>query len=161
MRATDTSISANGKAKVAIDYAENIVAGMGILIDKWNQLYTAGIRINDSNPQYAENWYLALWAYNSGIQPGPQFGNTTGCTPGPTCTDQFGNWGLGWTNDPRNATIRRLVTCSSGSPMRTLSTRRTGRTRNGSSAGPKPPSRTSRARTRTGRWNRWPATDTR
>ncbi|MCX2948442.1 hypothetical protein [Lentzea sp. NEAU-D7] len=102
MRATDTSISPNGKAKIAIDYAENIVAGMGILIDKWNQLYTAGIRINDSNPQYAENWYLALWAYNSGIQPGPQFGNTTGCTPSPTCTDQFGNWGLGWTNNPRN-----------------------------------------------------------
>ncbi|WP_162795708.1 hypothetical protein [Nonomuraea lactucae] len=102
MRASETSISANGRAKIAIDYAENIQAGMNILAKKWNQLYDAGIRLNDSNPAYLENWYMALWAYNSGVQPGPQFGNTTGCTPSPTCTDPYGNWGLGWTNNPMN-----------------------------------------------------------
>jgi hypothetical protein len=102
MRASDTSISANGKAKIAIDYAENIQAGMNILVKKWNQLYDAGIRLNDSNPAYLENWYLALWAYNSGVQPDGRFGNDTGCTPSPSCTDDAGNWGLGWTNNPMN-----------------------------------------------------------
>lgn len=102
MAAADTSITPNGKAKIAIDYAENIQAGMNILVKKWNQLQDAGIKLNDSNPAAVENWYLALWAYNSGVQPGAQFGNTTGCTPSPTCTDEFGNWGLGWANNPRN-----------------------------------------------------------
>jgi hypothetical protein len=103
MRISETSISPNGKAKVAIDYAENIQAGMNILVKKWNQLYGSNIRLNDSNPAYVENWYFALWAYNSGVQPDARFGNTSGCTPGPSCTDQYGNWGLGWTNNPRNS----------------------------------------------------------
>lgn len=102
MAAADTSITPNGKAKIAIDYAENIQAGMNILVKKWNQLLDAGIKLNDANPKIVENWYFALWAYNSGVQPGPQFGNTTGCTPSPSCTDAFGNWGLGWSNNPRN-----------------------------------------------------------
>jgi hypothetical protein len=102
MAMSDAGISANGKAKIAIDYAENVQAGMNILVKKWNQLYDAGIRVNNSDPQYAENWYAALWAYNSGIQPDARYGNTTGCTPGPACTDSEGAWGLGWTNNPRN-----------------------------------------------------------
>lgn len=102
MAAAETSITPNGKAKIAIDYAENIQAGMNILVKKWNQLYDAGIRINASDPAKVESWYGALWAYNSGVQPGAQYGNTTGCTPSPTCTDSEGNWGLGWANNPRN-----------------------------------------------------------
>jgi hypothetical protein len=102
MTATDGSITANGKAKIAIDYAENIQAGLNILAKKWNQLYDAGIRVNDSNPSIVENWYAALWAYNSGVQPTAKYGNTTGCIPSPTCTDAEGHWGLGWTNNPAN-----------------------------------------------------------
>lgn len=102
MAAADTSITANGKAKIAIDYAENITAGMNILVKKWNQLQDAGIKLNNSDPSKIENWYLALWAYNTGVQPDARYGNTTGCMPSPTCTDQYGNWGLGWTNNPRN-----------------------------------------------------------
>lgn len=102
MEAADPSITPNGKAKIAIDYAENIQAGLGILAKKWNQLYSAGIKMNDSNPSLVENWYLALWAYNSGVNPQAHTGGT-GCTPGPSCTDPDGNWGLGWTNNPMNA----------------------------------------------------------
>jgi len=102
MRADETSISANGKAKIAIDYAENIQAGANILAKKWNQLYAAGIRFGNSDPKYVDNWYTALWAYNSGVQPTAAYGNTTGCTPSPSCTDSHGHWGLGWTNNPAN-----------------------------------------------------------
>src|SRR5262249_26992686 len=52
--------------------------------------------------RYIENWYLAVWAYNTGIQPDANHGNTTGCTPGPSCDDGAGNWGLGWANNPAN-----------------------------------------------------------
>ncbi|MBP2472125.1 hypothetical protein JOF53_000997 [Crossiella equi] len=106
MSASDTSITPNGKAKIAVDYAENITAGMQILADKWNTLQDMGIRMNNSNPELVENWYFALWAYNSGIQPSAATGNPTGCTPSPSCTDRAGNWGLGWTNNPNNDSYR-------------------------------------------------------
>ena len=102
MALADTSITPNGKAKVAVDYAENIAAGLQILQDKWNQLYTAGITANGGNPRYLENWYFATWAYNTGLQPSAKFGNTTGCTPSPTCVGPDGTWGLGWSNNPDN-----------------------------------------------------------
>src|SRR5262249_10928130 len=96
------SITANGKAKIAIDYAENIQAGMQILAGKWNQLYSAGIRMNGSDPSVVENWYFAIWAYNTGAQPDASDGNTTGRTPRPGPTDGSGHWGLGWANNPMN-----------------------------------------------------------
>lgn len=102
MAVADPSISPNGKAKVAVDYEENIAAGLQILEEKWNQLYSAGVIANDGNPRYLENWYFAVWAYNTGVQPTARFGNTTGCTPSPTCTGPDGTWGLGWSNNPRN-----------------------------------------------------------
>jgi len=102
MALADTSITPNGKAKVAVDYAENIAAGLQILQDKWNQLYTAGITANGGDPRYLENWYFAVWAYNTGLQPSAKFGNTTGCTPSPTCVGPDGTWGLGWSNNPAN-----------------------------------------------------------
>jgi hypothetical protein len=88
--------------RVAVDYAENAAAVVKFLADKWNQLYDDGITVNDANPSYVESWYDAIWAYNSGIQPNAANGNTTGCTPGPSCTDSAGNWGLGWANNPIN-----------------------------------------------------------
>ncbi|RIJ71120.1 hypothetical protein D1871_15470 [Nakamurella silvestris] len=97
MRTTDKSFTANGKKKVAVDYQENIAAGLQILQGKWNQLYSAGIIANDGSPKYLENWYFALWAYNSGIQLG-----RTDCSPAPTCTDVEKAGGLSWTNNPAN-----------------------------------------------------------
>jgi len=102
MHADDTSISQHGQMKVAVDYEENIAAGLNILQETWNQLYEAGVTANGGDPRYLENWYFAAWAYNTGIQPTAAFGNTSGCTPGPTCTGPDGTWGLGWSNNPRN-----------------------------------------------------------
>lgn len=72
--------------KVAVDYAENATAAAQILAQKWNELIAAGITANDANPATLENWYLAIWDYNSGLHP------NTGSGP----------WGLGWLNNPAN-----------------------------------------------------------
>ncbi|MFI7426582.1 SGNH/GDSL hydrolase family protein [Micromonospora sp. NPDC049836] len=87
---------------IATDYASNVAASLNMLIDKWNQLKTAGIVVNGGDPRYLENWYFAAWAYNTGVQPNGANGNTTGCTPSPSCTDSAGYWGLGWANNPAN-----------------------------------------------------------
>jgi|GEM_PF-1014687 len=102
MRVGDTQFSAHGQLKIAVDYQENMAAGLQILESTWNQLYAAGITANGGDPKYLENWYFATWAYNSGIQPNAANGNTTGCTPGPTCTGPDGTWGMGWSNNPEN-----------------------------------------------------------
>jgi len=101
MHIGDTIFSAHGQIKIAVDYQENIAAGLQILESTWNQLYSAGIIANNGDPQYLENWYYAIWAYNSGIEPAGSY-NTTGCTPGPSCTGPDGTWGLGWANNPEN-----------------------------------------------------------
>jgi hypothetical protein len=72
--------------KVAVDYAENVAASAQILAQKWNQLTEAGITANNADPSVIENWYLAIWAYNSGLH------TSTGSGP----------WGLGWANNPAN-----------------------------------------------------------
>jgi len=88
MTAAATSpFSENGKKKIAVDYAENIAASIQILAQAWNQLANNGITLNGGNPQYLENWYFAIWAYNTGFHP------NTGSGP----------WGLGWTNNPQNS----------------------------------------------------------
>jgi hypothetical protein len=92
----------NQQRAIATDYASNIAASLDALVDKWNLLRKSKIVAGDGDPQYIENWYLAAWAYNTGLQPDALRGNTTGCTPSPTCTDSFGNWGLGWLNNPAN-----------------------------------------------------------
>jgi RHS repeat-associated protein len=102
MAAGDTSLSTHGQEKVAVDYEENIAAGMQILEQTWNELYGEGITVNGGDPKYLENWYDAAWAYNSGIQPDAAFGNTTGCIPSATCHGPDGTWGLGWSNNPGN-----------------------------------------------------------
>ncbi|MFC1439658.1 RHS repeat-associated core domain-containing protein [Streptacidiphilus sp. N1-10] len=102
MASTDTQYSAHGQMKIAVDYEENIAAALQILERTWNQLYAAGITANGGDPKYLENWYFAIWAYNSGIQPTAAYGNTTGCTPSATCTGADGTWGLGWSNNPAN-----------------------------------------------------------
>lgn len=75
---------------VALDYAANIAAGVNILIDKWNQTRADGLIIDNGDPKGLENWFFALWAYNSGYH---------------TQTDAAANggaWGVGFTNNPAN-----------------------------------------------------------
>ncbi|MFE0258219.1 SGNH/GDSL hydrolase family protein [Streptomyces sp. NPDC059010] len=73
---------------VALDYAANIAAGVNILIEKWNSTRKDGLEINEGQPKYIENWFYALWAYNSGYHP--------------KSAPENGKWGVGWTNNPAN-----------------------------------------------------------
>jgi hypothetical protein len=72
--------------KIAVDYAENAAASAQILASKWNELQQVGITPNDSDPATLENWYFAVWDYNSGLHA--NIGS--------------GPWGLGWANNPNN-----------------------------------------------------------
>ncbi|MER7207219.1 GDSL-type esterase/lipase family protein [Streptosporangium sp. NPDC000239] len=102
MRMGATGQPSGLQRKIAVDYAENAAAAAQVLARKWNQLGAAGITVDAGNPGSLENWYFAVWAYNSGVNPQGSTGNTSGCTPGPGCTDADGNWGMGWTNNPAN-----------------------------------------------------------
>ncbi|MEO3781274.1 hypothetical protein ABGB16_31680 [Micromonospora sp. B11E3] len=72
---------------VALDYATNIAAGLQILVGKWNQTRQAGMIVNDGDPSGLENWFFALWAYNTGFYPQGAPGEP---------------WGVGWANNPAN-----------------------------------------------------------
>jgi len=71
---------------VATDYAENVAATVQALVSKWNQLLQLPkpITTNNNDPTKLENWYTAIWAYNSGVHNGD------------------GGYGLGWFNNPAN-----------------------------------------------------------
>ncbi|WP_329254087.1 hypothetical protein [Streptomyces canus] len=73
---------------IATDYAANIAAGLQILSKTWNQLKGLGMNVNTGNPSYVENWYMALWGYNSGV-----YSDTSA---------NGGQVGLGWFNNPAN-----------------------------------------------------------
>lgn len=75
---------------VALDYATNVAAGLQILVGKWNETRAAGLTLNDGVASRLENWYYALWAYNSGFHPQSE------------ATANSGAWGLGWFNNPAN-----------------------------------------------------------
>lgn len=72
---------------VALDFAANIAAGLQLLITKWNQTRAAGMYVNNGDPRYIENWFFAIWAYNSGFHPDRGDGSP---------------WGVGWLNNPAN-----------------------------------------------------------
>jgi len=74
---------------LTVDYAANIAAGLEILQDKWNQMKQLGVLANNADPSKLENWWFALWAYNSGWH---DQGDPNGA----------GAWGLGWTNNMAN-----------------------------------------------------------
>lgn len=59
MHVGDHSLSAHGQIKVAVDYQENIAAGLQILETTWNSLYIDGIIANNGDPSDLENWYFA------------------------------------------------------------------------------------------------------
>jgi lysophospholipase L1-like esterase len=109
-----TTLTPEQQLAVAVDYQANIAAAARLLITEWNDLYALGITPSDGlplaeaafDPYYADYigmWYMAIWAYNSGLEPGsPDLGNTTGCSPSNSCTDGDGNWGLGYADNPIN-----------------------------------------------------------
>ncbi|MEU4448382.1 GDSL-type esterase/lipase family protein [Actinosynnema sp. NPDC050801] len=84
----ETAKSPLAQKAIAVDYAANIAFGVNILAEKWNQLYAAGMQVNDGDPLNIENWTMALWAYNSGFHPSSD------------AAANAGKWGLGWTNNP-------------------------------------------------------------
>ncbi|MEU5372830.1 hypothetical protein ABZ362_28355 [Streptomyces sp. NPDC005951] len=82
-----TTLSPLAQEAVALDYTANIAAGAQILSKKWNETQQAGMTVNNGHPQWIENWFFALWAYNSGFYP---------------TADSGGHSGVGWTNNPAN-----------------------------------------------------------
>ncbi|MFE7511618.1 SGNH/GDSL hydrolase family protein [Streptomyces sp. NPDC057540] len=90
MRLSDTQLSTAQKEAAALDYSANIAYGAQILASKWNETRAAGMTVNGGKPKYIENWFFALWAYNSGFHPQSAAGSNGG------------KWGVGWTNNPAN-----------------------------------------------------------
>lgn len=74
----------------ALDYTANIAAGQRVLADKWNTTNHDGLTVNNGDPKWIENWFFALWAYNSGYYPKAAAGSNGGL------------WGVGFTNNPAN-----------------------------------------------------------
>jgi len=72
---------------IALDYAANIAAGLQILQDKWNATMADGLIVHNGDPTRLENWFFAIWAYNSGYHA-PVGGGQP--------------WGVGWGNNPIN-----------------------------------------------------------
>lgn len=75
---------------VALDYTANVAAGVNILADKWNLTRKDGMTVNGGDPKYLENWFFALWAYNSGYYRKADAAKNDGL------------WGVGFTNNPAN-----------------------------------------------------------
>ncbi|MEU1376866.1 GDSL-type esterase/lipase family protein [Streptomyces triculaminicus] len=75
---------------VALDYTANIAAGVNILVGKWNETRADGLTVNGGDPQYLENWFFALWAYNAGYHKKAD------------AAQNKGKWGVGFTNNPAN-----------------------------------------------------------
>ncbi|MEU1668208.1 NocE [Streptomyces sparsogenes] len=86
----ETALSPLQQEAVALDYTANIAAGINILIDKWNATRKDGLVINNGDPKWVENWFYALWAYNTGYYPKA------------SAAQHGGRWGVGFTNNPAN-----------------------------------------------------------
>ncbi|MDQ1428138.1 MAG: hypothetical protein QOK39_1614, partial [Acidimicrobiaceae bacterium] len=65
MSAASTAEPQTVKLRVAVDYAENVAAAEQILANGWNQLADQSITLNGGQPGVVEDWYFALWAYNT------------------------------------------------------------------------------------------------
>jgi lysophospholipase L1-like esterase len=92
MRAGNASPwNAEEQRLIALNFEANIAAAVQILGSTWNQLQTPGgvVTINGGNPSIFEDWYLALWAYNTGYHANAGNGSP---------------WGVGWANNPANPT---------------------------------------------------------
>lgn len=77
----------NQQLAIATNYQANISRGIQMIIEKWNETRAAGLIIHDGNPKFLENWFYAVWAYNTGF-------HAPGAEGEP--------WGVGWMNNPAN-----------------------------------------------------------
>lgn len=58
----DGGLPSRYEALAASHFAYNIAAGARILAEKWNEDYFPVV--GESDPDFLESWYFALWAYN-------------------------------------------------------------------------------------------------
>jgi hypothetical protein len=72
---------------IALDFVANVAKGLRMLQEKWNQTRRANLILNDGAANRIENWFVAVWAYNSGFYPDKGDGQP---------------WGVGWLNNPVN-----------------------------------------------------------
>jgi hypothetical protein len=86
----ETALPPGKQRAVALDFVANIVQGQRILASKWNATRDDGMLLHGGDAFYLENWFYALWAYNSGYHPRSAAG------------DNGGAWGVGWFNNPIN-----------------------------------------------------------
>ncbi|WP_431314580.1 SGNH/GDSL hydrolase family protein [Streptomyces murinus] len=91
-KAGETALSPDVQRAVALDYTVNVAASAQILAQKWNEIHSGdqSITVNNDSASSIENWFAALWDYNSGL-------NTLADAP-----QNDGHWGLGWYNNPAN-----------------------------------------------------------
>lgn len=90
-RPTDApALPVDKQRAIALDFVANISQGQRILASKWNTTHADGMLLNGGNSGYLENWFYALWAYNSGYYPEANAG------------ENLGAWGVGWFNNPIN-----------------------------------------------------------
>ena len=87
-------LPADQQKAIALDYTSNIAAAARTLEVKWNELHTTVVQpntilLNTDDPSAPENWFAALWDYNSGLN----YYNPA---------DPTAPWGLGWLNNPDN-----------------------------------------------------------
>ncbi|MEU4235278.1 hypothetical protein AB0F17_64350 [Nonomuraea sp. NPDC026600] len=83
----ETALPVNQQRAIALDFAANLAKGLQMLQDKWNETRRAGLIVNNGTAAKLENWFFAVWAYNSGLHADPGNGQP---------------WGLGWLNNPVN-----------------------------------------------------------
>jgi len=86
-RPIETALSHDQQRAIALDYTANISMSVRMLAEKWNELANAGMLVNDGRSAHLENWFFAVWAYNSGFHPDKGDGSP---------------WGIGWFNNPIN-----------------------------------------------------------
>lgn len=92
MSSLDAAPFSNAQATaVATDYAANIAASAQILASTWNQLAQMNppMLVNNGDSSYIENWFMAIWGYNSGVYPEDE-------------QSEVGGYGVGWFNNPAN-----------------------------------------------------------
>ncbi|WP_155369222.1 SGNH/GDSL hydrolase family protein [Catellatospora vulcania] len=86
----EVALPYNTQRAVALDFAANVAAGVRILQDKWNQTRNGGLTVHNGDARKIENWFYAIWAYNSGFYPQSDAYKNNGA------------WGVGWGNNPAN-----------------------------------------------------------
>ncbi|MEV0639413.1 SGNH/GDSL hydrolase family protein [Streptomyces sp. NPDC050619] len=91
-KTNETALAPDVQRAVALDYTVNVAASARILAQKWNEIHSGDqtITVNNDSASAIENWFAALWDYNSGL-------NTLANAP-----QNDGHWGLGWYNNPAN-----------------------------------------------------------